>query len=437
MTDWPAMAKGPTKASLDKLMTAGLYIGIFADRYGYIEDGYDKSITELEFDCAEQCGVERLCFVHDGVEPLSAGAEPNPALLQRFKERVNKCVVARFGSVDDFRVKLATAIKDLTLRHTTAGLNALIEMMEAPVARGAVWQIRNDLRETSKQLQGLNNHKRIHEALHDLQFQCYEPVIAARKRTSQDMRDPDLERYEYAFIGIIERLKSVPRILENGNSIWMGRLERAQALFSDAIRTGDARLCDEAINKLSTVLAVFPSIVNDRIAQVTQSLSLADLAHALSGVLERLQQYNTDERRMRDFRRSIGELVNLSMQVKAMVEVHSRWQSLDTLLRGVNSTIGKDTSDLEAVWASITQSVEVLEQEPTLCVTKLALTYRKLAAQLEQGNTEMILHDFDTFRWFAGQLFHRADVELKALCHDLRDIGNSVKKILDFVDTTA
>ena len=55
------------KRSLDKCLDAvassDLYVGIFAWRYGYIPDGYDRSMTELEYRKAVECGKSCLLFL--------------------------------------------------------------------------------------------------------------------------------------------------------------------------------------------------------------------------------------------------------------------------------------------------------------------------------------------------------------------------------------
>ena len=65
MEYFPAMAEGATEGSKKKLEHANLYVGIFAYRYGYIENGYDLSVTEIEFDYAGERRLSRLCFLAD------------------------------------------------------------------------------------------------------------------------------------------------------------------------------------------------------------------------------------------------------------------------------------------------------------------------------------------------------------------------------------
>ena len=50
MEYFEAMGLGATEGSRRKIDDADVYVGIYAYRYGYIEHGYDKSVTEIEFD---------------------------------------------------------------------------------------------------------------------------------------------------------------------------------------------------------------------------------------------------------------------------------------------------------------------------------------------------------------------------------------------------
>ena len=45
---------------------ADVYVGIFAYRYGYVPDGHDISITEMEYNRASDLGKPRLIFfIHE------------------------------------------------------------------------------------------------------------------------------------------------------------------------------------------------------------------------------------------------------------------------------------------------------------------------------------------------------------------------------------
>jgi hypothetical protein len=115
MEFFEAMAFGATAGSKQKLDGADLYVGIFAHRYGYIEAGQDKGITEIEFDHATERGLDRLCFLVDPDWPWpdSLIDRQNDARLAAFKAGIEKNVIrALFRSPEDFQGKLRLALTE-------------------------------------------------------------------------------------------------------------------------------------------------------------------------------------------------------------------------------------------------------------------------------------------------------------------------------------
>ncbi len=114
MEYFEAMGLGATRGSKTKLDLADLYVGIFAYRYGYIEDGNSASVTEIEFDYAGERGIDRLCFVVDPTHPWPTDAwdpEHNDK-MQAFKKRIGKTLIrAEFTSPDNFRAHLMQALR--------------------------------------------------------------------------------------------------------------------------------------------------------------------------------------------------------------------------------------------------------------------------------------------------------------------------------------
>ena len=58
MEDFPAMGLGATAGSLAHLDRCDVYLGVFANRYGYVEPGHDYSVTEAEYEHAKQAGIQ-------------------------------------------------------------------------------------------------------------------------------------------------------------------------------------------------------------------------------------------------------------------------------------------------------------------------------------------------------------------------------------------
>ncbi len=112
MEFFEAMGKGATDGSKAKLDEADLYVGIFAHRYGYIEEGFDQSVTEIEFDYAGERKLDRLCFTIDPSYPWPPNHwDPeNHDRLKAFKERADKLIRNRFTTVDNFESRLLQSL---------------------------------------------------------------------------------------------------------------------------------------------------------------------------------------------------------------------------------------------------------------------------------------------------------------------------------------
>ncbi|MGD1895005.1 MAG: DUF4062 domain-containing protein [Cyclobacteriaceae bacterium] len=120
MEFFSAMGKGANVGSKQKVDKSDLYVGIFAHRYGYIENGYDKSVTENEFDYAGERGLERLCFLVNPEFSWSIAHVDfkNQEALEKFKVKINDALIrSEFTTVDDFKEKLMSALVDWRERN--------------------------------------------------------------------------------------------------------------------------------------------------------------------------------------------------------------------------------------------------------------------------------------------------------------------------------
>src|ERR1700738_4257851 len=93
MEDLPANRDDAAAASMKMVKEADIYIGVFANRYGYVPrkgnpDGI--SVTEMEYNCAVEREIERLIFIMDKSHPITVDDVDieNAAKLKAFKERV-------------------------------------------------------------------------------------------------------------------------------------------------------------------------------------------------------------------------------------------------------------------------------------------------------------------------------------------------------------
>lgn len=117
MEEFEASGQPTTENSIDRLNSAHVYVGIFAHRYGRTDDRYGgRSVTEIEFDHAGKCQLERLCFLvkpeHPWNPTLMEQEHGSRDKLQDFKRKISEEVSWQsFTTLEDFESKLEDALR--------------------------------------------------------------------------------------------------------------------------------------------------------------------------------------------------------------------------------------------------------------------------------------------------------------------------------------
>lgn len=125
-----ARPEEPSSACLREIEDCDLFVGIYAHRYGYVPEGSDLSITELEFDHAKKHHKPIFCFVVDENHPWPPQMiEESPAKSKLMNFKVKKIGVDlvrdTFTTPVDLAARLATAVgRHLVERQHTATQDA-------------------------------------------------------------------------------------------------------------------------------------------------------------------------------------------------------------------------------------------------------------------------------------------------------------------------
>jgi hypothetical protein len=100
----------PVEECLLVVRSCRLYVGIFGMRYGTVPEGYDKSMTHLEYDEAQSLALPSLIYILDGDQPISTkDVETGPGAdkLQALKEHLKKRhVVSFFTTPEDLQARI-------------------------------------------------------------------------------------------------------------------------------------------------------------------------------------------------------------------------------------------------------------------------------------------------------------------------------------------
>jgi len=115
MEDDVASDARPLDQCLENIFRCDVYIGLFAWRYGYVPPGQEKSITQLEYECARQAGKTCLIFLlHEDADWKIRFMDADRTQIEEFKRKLQTDhMVQFFKTVDDLKAKVSASLKDI------------------------------------------------------------------------------------------------------------------------------------------------------------------------------------------------------------------------------------------------------------------------------------------------------------------------------------
>jgi hypothetical protein len=123
MEEFGPDTRTPLEVCREKVYEAELYLGIFAHRYGWIPDGHDISITEMEYNWAMEKGIPALIFIAEKDFPWNPEwIDHGEAFekLKKFKARLTKHTVRFFKDTAGFRDDLFVYLPNWRKQRSSA-----------------------------------------------------------------------------------------------------------------------------------------------------------------------------------------------------------------------------------------------------------------------------------------------------------------------------
>jgi hypothetical protein len=325
-----------------------------------------------------------------------------------------------------------------TSAEAVGGLVALRELMQhSPDVRTAVIAFQSDFQVAHEQVDLLGDYKDLHDLLHRLQFHCFNGLVQAATRfPSDELSIDNLMDHAMTLEEIVRELKQAANrpTLPNQELMWIEELSITQDELQHTLDALDEKALKKVIWRLNRLLATQPARINTLLNLAARTLRLPALLSALTRVCDHVTSLDLESDKVLAFQSGLEALNVLAGGLSNLVEDHDRWQRLDVELRRIEASIDRDLLELEMSWPDVKPKAESLYGA---CTDGWAEALQKEGNALDEAllsnNPVKIRRFFRNYQRRATDRFFRVDVQLKALCGDLRLIGVPLASVLRMV----
>jgi len=206
----------PVESCLENVRSCGIYIGIFAWRYGFVPPGETRSITELEYEEAGRLGIRRLIFLlHDeAVWPLEWTEKDER--IQGLRSRLERAhTVRRFSSAETLMIEMLTSL-EREARGTAVPIPRLLPYLSDRSAQ------ESELEEAVELWRGQEKPRPLVCIVHGDETQCHDQFLerladlSLPRMLSRDARRSAITRHALNWPTDCSELSQFQRRLESG-----------------------------------------------------------------------------------------------------------------------------------------------------------------------------------------------------------------------------
>ena len=355
------------------------------------------------------------------------------------EEKINKLYAEIDAKESELEKLSAPRSPEISGQLASTGLIALSVLTnEVPKVREAVIRFEDHFQVASERIHLLGYYKDLHDLLHRLQFQCYNPIVQEATRFPDDeLGLENLMDHETTLQDIINELKRAAQqvSINQQDSIydtsWIEILIEAQESLHQAIDSKEKPFIKRAILLLNRILAIHPGQINARLNETARTMRLPTLVEAMTGVCNYLANLELDKEKLEQFEIGVEELAEMNGNLTSLINDHDIWQQIDLELRRIQSTLVYDATDLVDSWPYLKSEVENLTRSKNnQWEEEIKEDIKKLDAIVGSDNYIRLKRDFRLFYRRMAYRFYQVDVDLKVLSDNLRYVGQPLASVM-------
>lgn len=312
------------------------------------------------------------------------------------------------------------------------GFDAITGAMSDPKLHDAVVTFKNDFQIACEQLQTLGYYKSLHDLLHKLEFEWFNPLLPIYKRFPEDDTIESIELSEYTFQDILSQYEGAieKTKLDSDGLTVVNSIAQSTEDFRFAIDKSDASSLKKVIDRFKHLLDIYRPRFNTKLCEAAKNLSLSGFLNAMRSIRDVLDSTNLNSEVVNKIRTGTIALSGLKQKLTILVEDHDNWQNLDGEMRWLEYNL----SELEDNWSSEKNKAEAFcgdSLEDWALGLKAEIS--NLDAAFTANNPAKISRYFRSFRRQVGRRFYQVDTTLKQLSDELTFVSSSLSTLIESI----
>jgi hypothetical protein len=372
------------------------------------------------------------------VVPVLVGSGKLPEGDQ-LPEELRRLAGKHFAEISDTRWEydVGELIKDLRrgthldVTSASTGIQLLKELIETiPAVADAVSRSQEVIENTYSQVLKLSLYKELHDALHNIEFECLRPLKAGGAIGA-------LLPFKIRFAARARRIETlllnseIKRVLRDA---LQDQLQSVADAFQAAGTAPGAAEHGRVVGELDVLLSGFPAELDMGIVNAASELDLKRLVELMDKVSSKIPSTHAGKDvEIQSFVRHIDALKRVSDELASLVAEHAQLQRLDAELRSIcvgrtaGAALGSDWARIKRTRARLTAPFSPELEAARQDLADMEAAVEAAIADASPQGIDLVGAYFEIVR----SVFLGVDTRLKEMCGQLGKASEPLKTILE------
>ena len=244
--------------------------------------------------------------------------------------------------------------------------------------------------------------KRLHDQLHNIERNCFRPLLNIRSRFPDEQTINELEGYKTDLTYALMHLQEVfdQDTVNKGPVPWHQALltpaakdleeaPRARAFPPKSTRRRRRDGAWLAMHKLQRVLTMEPPTIDARLQSQAEAVPVKELLRALATLCDKLRGANIQSTKLLQFQQGAEGLFNLCQRLYWLRRDHHCWQEIDRELRFLESEDTDLPGEVIGAWEYLRALLALVETDTAnRFIQEVSQDVAQLGAAIESKNAE-------------------------------------------------